>query len=212
MDNIRKKMQSLKYETDELYKNIKENEQVTKDANDKLDRCECDIRDFTKKISKMEGDFEETSEKLTKAGADLLEKSKQHQELESDLSAISRRLMLLEDDVNKSEIKLAKATLQLANESKRADKVVKVVNTATSKAMNDEVEIESLRQVKYKILPNKQTSSLNYHSQTKRDCHRVYLCTAVNGMIRKSPTFLALAAPPARVSRFLNLPLRQSTL
>ena len=147
MDNIRKKMQSLKYETDELYKNIKENEQVTKEANDKSDRCECDIRDFTKKISKMEADFEETSEKLTKAGADLLEKSKMHQELESDLSAISRRLQLLEDDVNKSEIKLAKATLQLANESKRADKVVKVVNTATSKAMNDEVEIESLRQV-----------------------------------------------------------------
>ena len=171
MDNIRKKMQSLKYETDELYKNIKENEQVTKDANDKLDRCECDIRDFTKKISKMEGDFEETSEKLTKAGADLLEKSKQHQELESDLSAISRRLMLLEDDVNKSEIKLAKATLQLANESKRADKVVKVVNTATSKAMNDEVEIESLRQVKCKILPNR-----HHHSQTNRNCHRVYLC------------------------------------
>ena len=48
MDNIRKKMQSLKYETDELYKNIKENEQVTKDANDESDSWECDIRDFTK--------------------------------------------------------------------------------------------------------------------------------------------------------------------
>jgi len=144
MDNIRKKMQSLKYETDELYKNINDNEQMTKEANDKSDRCDCDIRDFSKKITKMESDFEETSEKLTKASADLEEKKKQHQELESDLSAISRRLQLLEDDVNKSEIKLAKTTFELANESKRADKVVKVVNAATSKAMNDEVEIESL--------------------------------------------------------------------
>ena len=67
------------------------------------------------------------------------------QELESDLSAISRRVQLLEDEVNKSEIKLAKTTMDLALESKRADKVVKVVNTQTSKAMNDEVEIENLR-------------------------------------------------------------------
>ena len=68
------------------------------------------------------------------------------QELEADLSAISRRVLLLEDELNKSEIKLAKATMDLAVESKRADKVVKVVNTSTSKAMNDEVEIENLRQ------------------------------------------------------------------
>ena len=145
MDNIRKKMQSLKYETDELYKNIQENDQVTKDANDRSDRCDCDIRDFSKKITKMESDFEETSEKLQKASADLLEKSKAHQELESDLSAICRRVQLLEDELSKSEIKLAKATLDLANEPKRADKVVKVLNTLTSKAMNDEMEIESLR-------------------------------------------------------------------
>ena len=51
MDNIRKKMQSLKYETDELYKNINDNEQMTKEANDKSDRCDCDIRDFSKKIT-----------------------------------------------------------------------------------------------------------------------------------------------------------------
>merc|ERR1719219_2934171 len=68
----------------------------------------------------------------------------QLQELEADLSAIARRVLLLEDELNKSEIKLAKATMDLAQESKRADKVVKVVNTLTSKAMNDEVEIENL--------------------------------------------------------------------
>ena len=145
MDSIRKKMQSLKYETDELFKNIKENEEITKDANSRSDQCDCDIRDTTKKISKFESDFEETSEKLQKASSDLIEKNKQHQELEADLCAISRRVQLLEDEVNKSEIKLAKATMDLALESKRADKVVKVVNNLTSKAMNDEVEIENLR-------------------------------------------------------------------
>merc|ERR1711953_475464 len=144
MDSIRKKMQSLKYETDELERNIQDNEEVTREANDRSDRCDCDIRDYGKKIAKMESDFEETAEKLQKATADLEEKKKQLQELEADLSAISRRVLLLEDELNKSEIKLAKATMDLAVESKRADKVVKVVNTLTSKAMNDEVEIENL--------------------------------------------------------------------
>ena len=81
MDSIRKKMQSLKYETDELYRNIQDNEDVTKEANERSDKCECDIRDTSKKIAKMESDFEETSEKLLKASADLEEKKKQHQEL-----------------------------------------------------------------------------------------------------------------------------------
>ena len=75
----------------------------------------------------------------------LEEKKMQLQELEADLSAIARRVLLLEDELNKSELKLAKATTELAQESKRADNVVKVVNTLTSKAMNDEVEIENLR-------------------------------------------------------------------
>jgi len=144
MDSIRKKMQSLKYETDELIRSIHDNEEVAREANDRSDRCDCDIRDYGKKITKMESDFEETAEKLQKATADLEEKKKQLQELEADLSAISRRVLLLEDELNKSEIKLAKATMDLAVESKRADKVVKVVNTLTSKAMNDEVEIENL--------------------------------------------------------------------
>ena len=48
MDSIRKKMQSLKYETDELEKSIHDNEEVTKEANDSSDRCDCDIRDFGK--------------------------------------------------------------------------------------------------------------------------------------------------------------------
>merc|ERR1711915_538594 len=49
-----------------------------------------------------------------------------------------------EDEAQKAEIKLAKATLELGQESKRADKVIKVVNMLTSKSMNDEMEIETL--------------------------------------------------------------------
>lgn len=137
-------MQALKYETDGMIKNTQDMETQTREHNERAEQCDCDIRDFTKKISKLEGAFEETLEKLVKTNADLDEKKILMQEKESELSALSRRTCLLEDEAQKSEIKLAKATLELGLESKRADKVIKVVNSLTSKSMNDEMEIETL--------------------------------------------------------------------
>jgi len=66
MDAIRKKMQSLKSETDHLYANIARYENETKEANDQVNRYECDIRDYGKKIQTYECDFDETNDKLTK--------------------------------------------------------------------------------------------------------------------------------------------------
>ena len=137
-------MQALKYETDGMIKNTQDMETQTREHNERAEQWDCDIRDFTKKISKLEGAFEETLEKLVKTNADLDEKKILMQEKESELSALSRRTCLLEDEAQKSEIKLAKATLELGLESKRADKVIKVVNSLTSKSMNDEMEIETL--------------------------------------------------------------------
>jgi len=45
MDAIRKKMQSLKAETDQLYATISKYETETKDANGMSDKSEADIRD-----------------------------------------------------------------------------------------------------------------------------------------------------------------------
>lgn len=137
-------MQTLKYETDAMLQACQENEDLTKRYNEKADQYDCEIRDLTKKISKMEGTFEETHEGLIKANTKLEEKEKDMKEKEEDLSTLSRRVILLEDEVKKSEIKLASTTLDLALESKRADKVLKAVNTLNSKAMTAEVEIEEL--------------------------------------------------------------------
>jgi hypothetical protein len=51
MDAIRKKMQSLKGETDSLYAIIKGFEDETKESNRRSDQADCDIRDFGKKVS-----------------------------------------------------------------------------------------------------------------------------------------------------------------
>ena len=76
MDAIRKKMQSLKGETDVLYATIAKYEGVTKDANSQSDQHEADIRDLGKKIQGYECEFDETNDKYTKAITALEEKEK----------------------------------------------------------------------------------------------------------------------------------------
>merc|ERR1719242_742488 len=54
MDAIRKKMQSLKAETDGLYATIQKFEDSTKEYNLQSDQADCDIRDVVKKAKVFE--------------------------------------------------------------------------------------------------------------------------------------------------------------
>ena len=76
MDAIRKKMQSLKGETDVLYSTIAKFEGEVKEANAQSDQHEADIRDLGKKIQGYECEFDETNDKLTKAMTNLEEREK----------------------------------------------------------------------------------------------------------------------------------------
>merc|ERR1712210_368824 len=67
MDAIRKKMKSLKDETDQLYAIIQKFEDATKEANRVADQADCDIRDYGKKVHGFEIEFDETLDKLNKA-------------------------------------------------------------------------------------------------------------------------------------------------
>merc|ERR1712018_784642 len=124
MDAIRKKMQSLKAETDGLYATIQKFEDATKEYNRQADQADCDIRDYGKKVQNLEISFDETSDKLTKATESLEEKEKMYKEVEADVSALTRRIMLMEE------------------EAKKADSVLKKAKVFESKCMNNEVTIE----------------------------------------------------------------------
>ena len=64
MDSIKKKMQSLKSETDILYYQIRGFEEETKEANKIAERCESDVREVSKKISLLEAEYDSTNDKL----------------------------------------------------------------------------------------------------------------------------------------------------
>ncbi len=82
MDAIRKKMQSLKNETDQLFKTISNFEAEAKSANDRLEKAEVAIRDIGKKTTTYESDFDETNDKLNKTLESLEEKEKNYKTAE----------------------------------------------------------------------------------------------------------------------------------
>jgi len=144
MDAIRKKMKSLKDETDALYAVINKFEEATKESNRLADQADCDIRDYGKKAHGFEIDLDETTNNMTKASESFEEKDKMHKEIEGDIAALTRRIMLMEEESKKSETALANTVTKLAITSKEADEVLKKVKVVESKCMNNEVTLEDL--------------------------------------------------------------------
>ena len=147
MDAIRKKMQSLKAETDGLYATIRKFEEATAESNRAAEQADCDIRDYGKKVHGYEIDFDQTNDKLTKASETLEEKEKSHKEVEADVSALTRRIMLMEEESKKAEQSLADTVTKLALSSKEADGILKKVKVFESKCMNNEVTLEELDKI-----------------------------------------------------------------
>merc|ERR1711862_957717 len=144
MDAIRKKMQSLKAETDTLYKTIAGFEEATREAVGRADKADCDIRDYGKKVQNLEIGYDETNDKLTKANESLEEAEKQFKEVESDVSALSRRIMLMEEEDKKAAEALCATVTKLAQTSKTADSVMKTIKVVENTCLNNEVTIEEL--------------------------------------------------------------------
>ena len=129
MDAIRKKMKSLKSETDALNTVIRKFEEETRDAVARAEQADVDIRDYGKKCSNLEFDYDETNEQLVKISTALEEKEKSLEELEADISALARRIMLMEEESKKAEQNLADTVIKLALSSKDADGILKKVKS-----------------------------------------------------------------------------------
>merc|ERR1711962_486136 len=99
MDAIRKKMQSMKAETDDLHKKINEYETAAKEANGISDKYDAEIRDMGKKVAKLECSMEEPLEKLQTSSAKMEEAEKEYKDKEEDVNAQARRVLLLEEEV-----------------------------------------------------------------------------------------------------------------
>jgi len=162
MDAIRKKMQSLKTETDTLFTSIANFESVTKEANSRNDQHEADIRDLGKKIQGAEVEFDETNDKLTKALESLEEKEKNLKNAEEEVGALARRVMLMEEEAKKADSALAETVTKLAYASKEADGILKKAKHFENKTMRNEVELEKLKDKIHQLLDRLKQAEARY--------------------------------------------------
>jgi len=144
MDAIRKKMQSLKTETDTMTAAADRLEREASEANKKADKCDADIRDLQKKISGLEAKFDETFEKLQSSTTKEEEKNKEWKDAEEDVNNLARRMLLLEDEVKRRDTELANTVMELCHISRDADVIARKVKVLQSKSMTDEVLLEEL--------------------------------------------------------------------
>merc|ERR1712222_308765 len=119
MDAIRKKMKSLKDETDGLYAIIKKFEDETKESNSILEQAECDIRDYGKKVHSFEIDFDETLDKLNKANESYEEKDKMAEGRfeygEMNITKLNQRIDDIEDEIYREKLKIKKVADELGD-------------------------------------------------------------------------------------------------
>merc|ERR1711962_1295758 len=155
MDAIRKKMQSLKAETEGLYATIARFEDATKEFSDRADQADCDIRDCSKKVQQLEIGFDETNDKLQKATESLEEKEKMYKEEEGNVAALTRRIMLMEEvelkrgieraEIAEKKLKDVEAELEAVGEN------MKILEESATKALSREEKlIEKIYQLQEK--------------------------------------------------------------
>ena len=142
MDAIRKKMHSLKLETDAYTATAKRHEETAAALNSAADKDDLAIRDLGKKISGLEGAFDETLEKYNRTIITLEEKEKQLSAAEDDVNAVSRRIVLMENESKDADTRMGETVKNLAIKSKEADAVLRKVRYFESKNMTSEMTIE----------------------------------------------------------------------
>merc|ERR1712193_109231 len=144
MDSIRKKMQSMKADTDEMYAKIQDYENVIKETNNDSDKFDNDIRDTGKRVQKLETGLEEIMEKLQASNSKMEEAEAEFKDKEDDVNAQSRRVLLLEEECRISVEKFATTVYKLALMSKDAGNIIKNCRQWENNTSNNEMEIEQL--------------------------------------------------------------------
>jgi len=163
MDAIRKKMHSLKVETDGFKSHCQKLQEDITEKNKASDKNDATIRDLSKKIGNIEANLEEAIEGLNKTNSTLEEKEKEYGTAEEDVGTASRRVVLMEFEAKDADTRLGEKVFALALKSKEADAILKKVRYFESKTMNNEVTIEDQEN------DNREASSYKRDSEKKLD-------------------------------------------
>ena len=160
MDSIKKKMDKLANETAAAEARIAHFEEI-KDANDaEAEKFEEHVRNIQKKMQIMESQYDVCAEDLFHQTMKLEEMEKKAAGEESEVSSLRSRSILLQENNEKQEERLAKATLELAEASKRGDNNIRKRTELENGVSSNEDKIDILDK---QLSESKQTLSDSEH-------------------------------------------------
>ncbi|KAK3866264.1 hypothetical protein Pcinc_028175 [Petrolisthes cinctipes] len=123
MDAIKKKMQAMKLEKDNAMDKADTLEQQNKEANNRAEKTEEEIRLTQKKMQQVENELDLAQEQLSAANTKLEEKEKALQNAEEEVHNLQKRMQQLENDLDQVQESLLKANTQLEEKDKALSNV-----------------------------------------------------------------------------------------
>jgi chromosome segregation ATPase len=144
MDAIKKKMEKLANETNDAENRISQFEEMKESNEREAEKYEEQLRLIQKKIQNMESAFDVCIEDLFNQTVKLEAMEKKAGNADSEVSSLRGRLILLQENNEKQEDRLAKAILELAGASLRADQSVRKRIELENGVSSNEESIDNL--------------------------------------------------------------------
>jgi len=144
MEAIKKKMQAMKVEKDNLCDRCDVVEQKTKEAHIRQEKADEELTDLTNKSKTLEIDVDKFGEKLSQQVMAQEAKEAQVLAAEAEFNRLNRRVQELEEDLELTEQKYATAILKYDKAATEADDSDRMAKVLANRAVEDEQKMSGL--------------------------------------------------------------------
>merc|ERR1712223_530946 len=139
MEAIKKKMQAMKVEKDNLCDRCDEVEQKAKEAHIRQEKAEEECTELTNKARTLEIDVDKYGEKLAQQVM-----AQEVKEAEAEFNRLNRRVQELEEDLEITEAKYATAIQKYDKAATEADDSDRMAKVLANRAVEDEAKMKNL--------------------------------------------------------------------
>merc|ERR1712083_182800 len=144
MEAIKKKMQSMKVEKDNLMDRCDNCEQAARDAKIRLEKTEEEATELSNKAKTLEVEVDVFGEKLSQSEMKQKAKEAQVMAAEAEFNRLNRRVQELEEDLENTETKFVLGSQKLDKAATTADDSDRMKKVLENRAADDEKKLVRL--------------------------------------------------------------------
>merc|ERR1712192_219140 len=141
---IKKKMQSMKVEKDNLMDRCDNCEQAARDAKTRLEKTEEEATELSNKAKTLEVEVDVFGEKLSQSEVKQKAKEAQVMAAEAEFNRLNRRVQELEEDLEDTETKYGTAIQKYDKAATEADDSDRMAKVLANRAVEDEAKMKNL--------------------------------------------------------------------